>query len=53
MMVMDIGGGKNPAIAAGLKASLRLQVIGVDISAGRAQGRTTRLLRSDYLRGYH
>jgi SAM-dependent methyltransferase len=32
MVVMDVGGGKRPAIAAGLKASLGLRVIGVDIS---------------------
>ncbi len=32
MVVMDVGGGKNPVIAPELKASLRLQVIGVDIT---------------------
>lgn len=29
---MDVGGGKKPAISSDLKASLRLRVIGVDIS---------------------
>jgi SAM-dependent methyltransferase len=32
MLVMDVGGGKKPAISPDLKASLRLRVIGVDIS---------------------
>lgn len=32
MVVMDVGGGKRPIIASDLKASLRLRVIGVDIS---------------------
>jgi len=32
MVVLDVGGGKRPAIAADLKASLDLLVIGVDIS---------------------
>jgi 2-polyprenyl-3-methyl-5-hydroxy-6-metoxy-1,4-benzoquinol methylase len=32
IVVMDVGGGKNPIIVSDLKASLRLQVIGLDIS---------------------
>ena len=32
MVVMDVGGGKNPIIGLHLKTSLNLQVIGVDIS---------------------
>lgn len=32
MVVLDVGGGKRPAIAPDLKASLDLRVIGVDIS---------------------
>lgn len=38
MMVLDVGGGKRPAIAPGLKISLGLRVIGVDISQEELNG---------------